>query len=180
MAEDLERFENCELYEEMYNVEKILDKKKYKNVWKYKVKWEGYSIDECTWEPIENLDNCKNLVEEFEKNLKEKANKKKRNNEAEEKNIVDEGNIIQENVDRIVETEFEGNLDENEPIKIENAKILDTEAIELNCYVSWYKDKNGKTPKNTWISSHIIRRKNPELLLKYYESRIIFPVSKND
>ena len=30
MTEDLDKFDNCELYEEMYNVEKILEKKKHK------------------------------------------------------------------------------------------------------------------------------------------------------
>jgi len=31
----------------------------------YFVKWKGWSEDENTWEPLESLDNAKELVEEF-------------------------------------------------------------------------------------------------------------------
>jgi hypothetical protein len=66
MSYSIDAFENCTSYEEEYFVEKILDKRKYKDVWKYKVKWVGYSIDDCTWEPIENLEQCRDLVDKFE------------------------------------------------------------------------------------------------------------------
>lgn len=38
-----------------YNVEEILDKKLINNVLKYKVKWEGFPLESCTWEPYSNL-----------------------------------------------------------------------------------------------------------------------------
>ena len=39
-----------------YVVEKILDKKEAEDgTWLYRVKWRGYSYEENTWEPIENL-----------------------------------------------------------------------------------------------------------------------------
>jgi hypothetical protein len=66
MSYSIDAFENCTSYEEEYFVEKILDKRKYKDIWKYKVKWVGYSIDDCTWEPIENLEQCRDMVEKFE------------------------------------------------------------------------------------------------------------------
>jgi len=34
----------------------------------YLVKWKHYSIHESTWEPIENLDGSKALLEEYENN----------------------------------------------------------------------------------------------------------------
>ncbi|KAF8418778.1 hypothetical protein BGX38DRAFT_1217086 [Terfezia claveryi] len=34
----------------------------------YLVKWEGYPVDQCTWEPIGNLKGSKSLVQEFERN----------------------------------------------------------------------------------------------------------------
>ena len=42
--------------EEQYTVEKILEKQEDDNgKLLYKVKWQGYSYEECTWEPLENL-----------------------------------------------------------------------------------------------------------------------------
>lgn len=98
-SSDIEKFEKCEILEEEYIVEKILDKKKINGVWKYKVKWEGYSEEECTWEPKENLRNVKYLIDEFEgkpndkdKNKTEKQtllkNKTKRsNNESKDEEV---------------------------------------------------------------------------------------------
>jgi hypothetical protein len=263
MTDDLDKFDNCELYEEMYIVEKILEKKKHKGVWKYKVKWEGYSYDECTWEPKDNLTSCKELIDRFERdwkeknppnnnssltssvsneNLKEKKIKnldrgkdfadedtkkiKKMRIEDEEENkkddlnlgpskIQDEGeklnlqnsqnsqnlnnlqtsspsknddmsnrnspksNFSNETFSTAISIDIpEGNLDEHSPLKIENATILDDVNIELNCLVSWNLREDGIQPMKTWISSNIIRKKNPELLLKYYESKVKLPKPK--
>lgn len=45
--------------------ESIIDKKKFGDVWKYKVKWKGLGENECTWEPLQNLDY--KIVNDFEK-----------------------------------------------------------------------------------------------------------------
>jgi hypothetical protein len=58
--------------ENEFEVESIIDKKKIGNKWKYKVKWLGYSDEESTWEPIENLENVKEMLEEFEKEYAKK------------------------------------------------------------------------------------------------------------
>lgn len=52
--------------EEFYEVEKILSKKKIGRRVLYLVKWEGYSVEEATWEPVSNLKNVKDLVQQFE------------------------------------------------------------------------------------------------------------------
>jgi hypothetical protein len=31
----------------------------------YKIKWKGYSINECTWEPEEHLHYCKEMIRTF-------------------------------------------------------------------------------------------------------------------
>nr|POF17929.1 retrotransposon-derived protein peg10 [Quercus suber] len=56
-----------QLDDDEYVVEKIL-KKKGQN---YLVKWEGYPSSENTWEPKENLHNCKDLLRRFEEQKKE-------------------------------------------------------------------------------------------------------------
>ena len=47
-----------------YEVEKILDKRFRKGRAEYFVKWKHY--DETTWEPLKNLGNIDDLIEEFD------------------------------------------------------------------------------------------------------------------
>jgi hypothetical protein len=59
--------------ENLYEVESILDKKKFGSKWKYKIKWVGYSEDECTWEPADNLTSVDDIMEEFESKWEQQA-----------------------------------------------------------------------------------------------------------
>jgi len=52
--------------EQEYEVEEILDKRKYYGKTQYLIKWKGYPISEASWEPVENL-NCDQLLKEFNK-----------------------------------------------------------------------------------------------------------------
>ena len=58
--------------ENVYEVEEILDvkyEKRAKNSKKqkmYLIKWKGYSMEDCTWEPTQNL-SCGALLYEFDK-----------------------------------------------------------------------------------------------------------------
>jgi len=42
-------------YDELFEVDKILDKKIENNKVYYLVSWKGYGLDENSWEPSENL-----------------------------------------------------------------------------------------------------------------------------
>lgn len=55
---------------EVFEVERITDRSIDKETGGtiYKVKWKGY--DEETWEPAQNLANCRSEVEEYEASLK--------------------------------------------------------------------------------------------------------------
>ena len=61
---------------EYYEVEEIKGKKKIGGKWMYYVKWENYPDSENTWEPVENLDDCKSMLSEFEREYDIKKNKK--------------------------------------------------------------------------------------------------------
>ena len=51
---------------DMYEVEKIINCKYYKNKKYYLIKWLCYPINQSTWEPKSNLKNLKYLIDEFE------------------------------------------------------------------------------------------------------------------
>lgn len=64
-----------------YEVEQVLDERRSKNgSLEYSVKWVGFS--EVTWEPVENLDGCKYLLDEFNDKL-ERGSKRKAEEESE-------------------------------------------------------------------------------------------------
>ena len=50
---------------EYYNIEKIIGRRKINGKFEYKIKWEGYPMNQCTWEPMKNLESAKELVEEY-------------------------------------------------------------------------------------------------------------------
>jgi len=51
---------------EEWEVEKILNKKKMREVEKYLIWWKGFTVEGDIWERKENLKNAKELIEEFE------------------------------------------------------------------------------------------------------------------
>jgi M-phase phosphoprotein 8 len=55
-----------------YVVEAVLDSRKNSGRQEYKIKWKGYSINECTWEPEEHLGNCTELIDRFRRTQREK------------------------------------------------------------------------------------------------------------
>ena len=52
-------------------MEKILNKRTVRGKEKFLVRWKGYTAGEDTWENRENLENTKELVEEFEREHRE-------------------------------------------------------------------------------------------------------------
>lgn len=61
--------------EEEYEVEKVVDKKSIGGKVHYLLKWKNYPDSENTWEAEEGL-QCPELIEEFEKILREKKKAK--------------------------------------------------------------------------------------------------------
>jgi hypothetical protein len=48
-----------------YEVETILDSKRFRKTVKYLVHWKGYDIHDRTWEPFSQLTNCPDKLSEF-------------------------------------------------------------------------------------------------------------------
>jgi len=59
--------------EEEFEVEKILNKQVVWRKEKFLVRWKGYMAEGDIWESRENLENVKELVEEFEREYGEEA-----------------------------------------------------------------------------------------------------------
>ena len=58
---------------EAYEVEKILNRRKVQGRNKFLVWWKGYIVETDTWEGQENLENAKELIEEFERKYGEET-----------------------------------------------------------------------------------------------------------
>ena len=71
--------------EEEYEVEKILNKKKFREKDRHLVQWKGYTVEEDIWEPRENLGNAEDLVKEFEKEYSKIGRVKNRGKRREDK-----------------------------------------------------------------------------------------------
>ena len=52
---------------DIYYIERILDRRNVNGRLEYKIKWEGYPMSQSTWEPLENLKTAIELVEEYDK-----------------------------------------------------------------------------------------------------------------
>ena len=60
-----------------YEVEKIVDKRIKNGKVEYKIKWVGYSMEECTWEPLKNLENIKKMIDDYNEKINQKESQKK-------------------------------------------------------------------------------------------------------
>jgi hypothetical protein len=53
--------------EAQYEVERILRKRRRGHSTEYLVKWQGWPLEEATWEPLENLQNCQEAINDLER-----------------------------------------------------------------------------------------------------------------
>jgi len=178
---------------EYYNIEKILDRRYSGGRLEYKIKWEGYPMDESTWEPMKNLESVKELVEEYNRthpiySQKKGKSKKKENsfvNKKRNKDKEDSSQLSSQN-DKESKKEIE--------INCEEAKINNDENLNQKKYIIDDRLKGVITVKQqnqvlmavveklndqgviekTFIPTEELRKVNPWILLNFYESKIKF------
>ena len=115
---------------DIYYVEKILDRRKVNDRYEYKIKWEGYPMNQSTWEPLENLRTAMELVDEynnehpFPKKLIGKKKNRTKKEEAKESPEKKENPIqqVQEKKEEIEQPKEE--LDQNKNINLDENKAI--------------------------------------------------------
>ena len=160
------------LYKESFEVEKILGRRKINGKIKYKVKWEGYSMDECTWEPIKNLENVKDLIDEYDqlhpfyKNKKNKKDKhllnikRQYNKDKKVNDKVTEDKIIDSKITYMVDN------------SLKKVSIIKKKSNQFLALVE--KENENGIIIQSFIPTSDLRKINPWILLDFYESKINF------
>jgi len=72
---------------EEWKVEKILNKRKIREVEKYLVCWKGFIMEHDTWKKEEDLGNARETVEEFERRISAEIRKQEKVDRIEEKDF---------------------------------------------------------------------------------------------
>jgi hypothetical protein len=184
---------SSELSDNEYYVEKVLDKKIEGGEVRYLIKWEGWAVENSTWEPLDNLGNIQNLLEKFERESRE-GRKKLGRPSKNEKEKATVGASATKNVKRKDDTKEKKKLDEDEERSEKNEMNVINE-LEFNipeevlsvkrdkegqilCMVKFKERSDGISPENAYVPSSVLRDLHPKILIKYYESKIKFVEKK--
>ena len=188
---------------DFYNIEKILDRRKINGKLEYKIKWEGYPMNQSTWEPMENLITAKELVDEYDKqypftndmlNKKTKRIKKMSAKKPVKKAAKKENEPqIQEKTENEPQKEEEKpeqiNLEENQinnDTNIQNDPIRKYNIDDSLKKVTTVRKRDNKLmavvvkmnelgmTNEIEIETNSLKYDNPWILLDFYESKIKF------
>lgn len=144
----------------------MLNKKVEDGEIKYLIKWEGWSKEESTWEPMSNLGHIQDLIAEFEKKRKPTNANKLRGRQS--KKLAE-----QETDSKVkVEKKILHDLGMNIPEEIINVKKHSDDNIL--CLVKFKDRPDGITTDDAYVSSTILKEIYPKVLIDFYESKIKF------
>jgi len=127
---------------DIYEVEKIIGKRYVQGKIEYKVKWLGYKMTECTWEPEENLVNVRDLIDKFENKNEKNENQLKSNNLNLNEYKID-NRFIKVNTIKVIDNQLYGIVKYNNNGMIEERKILTAELTKVNPFIliEFYESK---------------------------------------
>ncbi|XP_058832412.1 chromobox protein homolog 3-like isoform X1 [Topomyia yanbarensis] len=180
-----------------FSVEKILDRRVVNGKVEYYLKWKGYSAEENTWEPVENLD-CPDLIQAFEDARKKKEKEGKSNSTNASKPSAESDLLAgkEESSGRKVSRKSAASDDSKVPAakrksttgedkKIGFDRGLEPEEIlgatdhngQLMFLMKWKDAANADL-----VPAKQANVKCPQIVIKFYESRLTWQTSekKND
>ena len=150
-----------------YTLEEVIGRRKKKGKYEYLIKWKDYSINESTWEPMDNLYFIKELVDEYDKSYETKNSKKKKKGEKKEINKSKKKMILSNQETK--NNNFPFYMVDKSIVKIDG--IRDEKGI-LYAFVE-IKQDDGIIQRDK-IEIEELKMNNPWLLIDYYESRAKF------
>ena len=129
-----------------------------------------------SFKKIKKLQKTKNLKKEkeFDKLLKKKKLKILKKEKKEKKKLKKKKKLIKKKDKDIIDLTNEENTKENsiqKPLKIINCQEIDN---EIHFEVEWQKLPNSKKPSKSWISTFELRKIDPCLMIRYYETKLKF------
>uniref|UniRef100_A0A182Q176 Heterochromatin protein 1 n=1 Tax=Anopheles farauti TaxID=69004 RepID=A0A182Q176_9DIPT len=179
--------------EEEYVVEKVVDRRERKGKVEYLLKWKGYDSSNNTWEPRENLD-CPELIKAFEQTRgdaakkdgsKKRTPKKKKTGESDDNDGSDEdardnGSIVSsksrnndESDHKTTESDAGDEMNGFEKGYVPEKILGATESNKELLFLIQWKDKD----KAQLVTSKDARKYCPQLLIDFYEERLIWQTS---
>jgi hypothetical protein len=157
-----------------YEVEEIIGKRlNHKGQTQYLIKWEGYSIEDSTWEPLEHLSKIKTLIKMFE----EKSKRKEILDNVSNKVIKAVNNPPNNSNNLKVKQSYEiiDEIGSLIPSSIITVRLIDN---KLHCLVDFLQTAS-ETLQPAYVPSNIIKETYPKILIDYYESKLRFvPANK--
>ena len=153
-----------------YEVESILNKKIENGLVYYLIKWKHFPKDQSTWEPIENLDNCKETLliyeEKFNKkivninNLRSKRHQVNINKSIEYKN----GKLIKYRYLKEDKVEFEKLIKNNPILSLYSLKVINKQkyfSVNLKDVIT-----------QPIVISDLLKELNPMLIIEYFNEKV--------
>uniref|UniRef100_A0A8C1S291 Chromobox homolog 1a (HP1 beta homolog Drosophila) n=1 Tax=Cyprinus carpio TaxID=7962 RepID=A0A8C1S291_CYPCA len=134
--------------EEEYVVEKVLDRRVVKGRVEFLLKWKGFSDEDNTWEPEDNLD-CPDLIAEYMQ--KHKSTEKK---------------------DSIGKRKGESDTDGGEDSRPKKRKdeVSREQMVFILFFVKWIKKKNSD--EADLVPAKEANVKCPQVVISFYEERL--------
>lgn len=159
--------------EEEFSVEKVLDRRVKNGRVEYLLKWKGYSDEENTWEPEENLD-CPDLIAQFEEARKKKETAKKEESKKRKAPPTEKDDKKQAVKKKIIEEDnkprgFERGL---EPEKVIGATDSSGELMFL---MKW-----KGTDEADLVPARQANVRCPQIVIQFYEERLTWHTSNHD
>jgi len=171
-----------------YRVERIIKKRVIKGKTEYFLKWVGYSEDENTWEPVENLD-CPDRIDAFEESLKKdkvekeaisdakpkrESAKRKRSETVpkKSKSVTKKSENVPKKTTKKVKLKPKGFSRGLDPERVIGAVNFDG---QIQLLVKW---KGNDEPD--LVPSHEANARCPQKVISFYEERLIWHTHDED